>query len=103
MGKDILDHLEVAWGRPSAIYAQDHLIEWLTGALHPDARLLVFPAPNNASLLSLSRLLGHEGLTDFEGFHRLLRARLRAQAELLGWRREADFAPDLERLVRKLK
>lgn len=103
VGKDILDHLEVAWGRPSAIYAQDHLIEWLTGTLHPDARLLVFPAPNNASLLSLSRLLGHEGLTDFTGFHRLLRARLRAQAELLVWREDADFAPELERLLRKLK
>ena len=103
VGKDLVDHLEVAWGRPSAIYAQDHLIEWLTGRLHPDARLLVFPAPNSASLLSLSRLLGHEGLTDFEGFHRLLRGHLRTKAEALVWRKEPDFGPELERLLRKLK
>ncbi len=103
VGKDLLDHFEVAWGRPSAIYAQDHLVEWLTGTLHPDARLLVFPQPDSASLLSLSRLLGHEGLTDFEGFHGLLRSRLRGQVEALEWRKDTDFAPELERLLRKLK
>ena len=73
--KDSIDHLEVAWGRASAVYAQDEIVELLVDRLEP--RLLLFDAPGPPSVLALTRALGLEGSTDRDSLLTVLKDRLR--------------------------
>jgi hypothetical protein len=94
--KDALDHLEVAWGRASAIFAQDGVVELLSGP-ELEIRILVMPVPGPASILALTRALGEESATSPESLFAAIRKRLKSLTE-----RAVRDEPELGVWVKKI-
>ncbi len=96
--KDSIDHLEVAWGRASAVYAQDEIVELLVERLEP--RMLLFDAPGPPSVLALTRALGLEGSTDRDSLLAALKDELRRMldAPIPEAPGTAEWAPHLKQI-----
>lgn len=96
--KDTYDHLDVAWGRPSAIAAEDDLVELLVGVPLLEPRILLFPEPGPASILALMRAMNQSDATEVNTLLRAVQAEVARHAQDLG---EPRWAEPLGRILQR--